>query len=1406
MNNPIATYRIQFHKDFSFKDFEKRIPYLQKLGVSTIYASPILAASPGSTHGYDGISPEIINPEIGSEEQLRSLSETLKKHNIGWLQDIVPNHMAFHSDNGWLMDVLEKGQQSQYASYFDIAWNTKLFQGKLMVPFLGAELEEVIANQQLKLEYTGDRLMLVYEGAAFPVNIRSYMNILGSDVEKAPESVQQIVKQLSEIHEAEDAKVFSQRWNELVLQMASLMKNDVIKNWVESLIEKVNSDPQAITDLAKGQEYILCFWQKTDSQINFRRFFTVNGLICLNMQDDAVFEHYHRLIKRLVDDGIFQGLRVDHIDGLFDPAAYMTKLRELAGSESYLVVEKVLEKDENMPVQWPIEGTTGYEFLSAVNNVLTNAAAEETFSNYYHGITDNDAPIQDQLLEKKAGILNNHMGGELENLYQLFVELQLISPEQIETIGKENVKTAIGEFLIHCPVYRYYGNAMPLSETEIQLVKEIFEDVRAHHETLSAAVDLLENAILIQPGQGDEAYDAKALEFYQRWMQFSGPIMAKGGEDTLMYTYNRFVGHNDVGDFPDRFGMTAKDFHHRMRLRQKEWPFSLNTTSTHDTKRGEDVRARLNVLTDLSSEWIQKVTQWQTMNADLRSEDGPTPNDEYLIYQTLIGAYPMPGEDAASFAERLQDYLEKALREAKTDTTWAEPNEVYEQSVMDFAKKLLDPNNAFFNDFQEYLLTITDFGIINSLSQVLLKFTCPGIPDVYQGTEFWDLSLVDPDNRRPFDYEQRENALKELEDYESERLFEKLWETRNGGQIKLWLTHALYQLRKSYPLLFTKGEYIPLKIRGAYKDNVLAFARRQKREFIVTAVPLHAANLCKEQGKSFFELDWKDTSIVLPDNMDPGWTDLFTTSEINFEGKITPSEIFKSLPFSILKGSKPDNERKAGVLMHITSLASPFGIGDMGPEAFAFADFLAKSGQKIWQLLPLNPIEAAQANSPYSALSSRAGNPLLISPEALADAGFLETDQLAENHLPQDGKTNYEQAGALKSKLLEKAFAKFIADDHSSSLAEFQIFCENNAEWLNDFALYMFLKQKHEGEPWYTWPEQFRKRDADALAALEKDEHENLQRIKWEQFVFDKQWKELKAYCNDLNISLLGDIPFYVSYDSADVWSNPEFFQVDEEGKITGIAGVPPDAFSDDGQLWGMPVFNWDALKETGYDWWIQRLAKNIELFDVVRLDHFRAFADYWEVPGGEKTAVKGEWKLGPDAEFFEKIEAALGRLPFIAEDLGEMSPAVYKLRDKFGLPGMKVLQFAFDENLPQSEHIPHNFLPNFYAYTGTHDNNTTRGWYRQLDDAETQARVEQYVGSPVTEENVAAALARLTLSSVAKVAILPMQDVLNLDESTIMNKPGSSENNWSWRLTPGQITPEASKFLLDLTTLFNRD
>ncbi|MCE7059867.1 malto-oligosyltrehalose synthase [Dyadobacter sp. CY343] len=1405
MNYPSSTYRIQFNTEFSFTDFERLIPYFKKLGVGAIYASPILESTPGSMHGYDGVNPGAIDPELGSLEDLRDISGQLKEAGISWLQDIVPNHMAFHSENPWLMDVLEKGIQSQYASFFDIAWNNRMFHGKIMVPFLTKDLSEVIEGGQLRLDYAGDKLVMDYEGSVFPLNLRAYVAILSYASEDQPQSVQQLVSQLKEINEVEESRAFSERFNELKLQLASLAKTEQIGGFLEKALQYYNEDPARLREIVDLQTYALCHWQATEEKINFRRFFTVNGLICLNMQNDDVFDAYHELVKQLVSEGIFQGLRIDHIDGLFDPNSYLKKLRTAVGDETYIIAEKILEKEEDMPTEWPIQGATGYEFLAMVNNIFTNKNAEPAFNAFYQELTGSDKTIHDQLLSKKSEILYGHMGGELENLYQLFVELQLADAEDLKEIGKEDLKAFIGELLVHCPVYRYYGNEMPLPEADQTALKAVIKEVITFHPNLEAAANLFEKCLIDTPEQEDENYQARALEFYQRCMQFSGPLMAKGGEDTLMYTNHRFIGHNEVGDFPDRFGVPVKDFHKYMHNRQKHWPLALNATSTHDTKRGEDVRARLNVLTDLGEIWTEKVKHWQQLNADIR-QNAPDANDEYLIYQTIAGAHPMPGEEDDEFLSRLKEYLQKAMREGKVKSNWAEPNEAYEGQVKDFVSKILEKDSPFYTDFTAFLKEIADYGIINSLSQLVLKFTCPGIPDVYQGCELWDLSMVDPDNRRPVDYAKRADWLTEVENIGSDELSSKLWSERSNAKIKLWLTSHLFKLRNEHSLLFTKGEYVALKTRGEYKQHLLAFARKSKKDFYVVVVPLNVSTLCREQQTTFFDLDWKDTTVVLPDNLAPEWTNILGGDQLELQGKLAPGEIFTSLPVAILRGSKPDNERKAGVLLHITSLASPYGIGDLGPEATAFADFLNRGDQKIWQILPLNPTEESQSNSPYSAVSSRAGNPLLISPDLLANDGLLDREWLAGYHQEPASTVDFSKAEELKTELLAKAFESYKEKNDESEREAFEEFCEKNAEWLSDFVTYIALKKMHDGNPWYEWPEQYRERDQAAIAQIEESEEDLISFVKWQQYVFDKQWKNLRKYCHSLDIKLLGDIPFYVSYDSADVWANRKFFRVEPSGKISGIAGVPPDAFSEDGQLWGMPVFDWDELKNEGYQWWIDRLAKNIELFDMVRLDHFRAFADYWEVPGGETTAVNGTWKIGPDADFFETIQKALGKLPFIAEDLGEISPEVYKLRDKFALPGMKVLQFAFDENMPQSDHIPHNYSSNFIAYTGTHDNNTVRGWFKQVAEDGVKKRIEAYSGKEITEENAYREMARMVYSSVANVAMLPMQDVLNLDETAKMNLPGSNENNWAWRLLPGQFTEKDEQFLAELAVLFNRD
>ncbi|GAA4731936.1 malto-oligosyltrehalose synthase [Flavisolibacter ginsenosidimutans] len=1402
MFNPLSTYRIQFHKNFTFAHLEKRIPYLQQLGVGTVYASPVFEALPGSVHGYDIVNPLRINPEIGTEEELRQLRKKLNDAGINWLQDIVPNHAAYHSKNKWLMDVLEKGQQSVYAPFFDTVMNSRLFSGKLMVPFLGSTLEEVISNGELRLAFEEGRFVFKHYDNHYPLKPGSYPFIL--QTAEGNDAINSLLVQIDNVHKLEDSNSLHKGWDELLLQLHSLMRNETVKAAVQQAIDNINNDKEKIRQLANEQHYRFCHWQETDSRINYRRFFTVNGLICLNIQDENVFEKHHSLVKKLANENIFQGLRVDHVDGLYNPTEYLQRLRQLSGQESCIVVEKILEAGEDMPTDWPVQGNTGYDFLSAVNNLFTNKDAEPPFTEFYEGLTDDYRSLHQQLHDKKTHILYEHMGGELENLYRYFLQLNIADKKFLARIPPDDMKSAIGEFLIQCPVYRCYGNFFPLNGNEEKAVRNILQGLRRSGES-KEAVTVLENVFLHRPHEGKVEVNENIAKFYQRCMQFTGPLMAKGVEDTLMYTYNRFIGHNEVGDSPDAFGDTVEEFHRKMQDRQQRWPLSLNATATHDTKRGEDSRARLNVLTDLHEEWLSLAAEWKEINKGLKRAGAPDANDEYLVYQVLVGNYPMPGENEDDFANRLQDYLQKALREAKTHSNWTTPNEEYENATKNFAVALLDKGKPFWKSFTQFQQKIVDHGIINSLSQVLLKFTCPGVPDVYQGCEFWDFSFVDPDNRRAVDYQKRIEALQSFAGKTDKELLPYLVENRYGAQAKLWLLQQVLHLRKRHPDVFTEGEYVPLQVEGKYRQQVLAFARRHKGSVYAVAVPLHTAALSKEQGKDFFSLDWADTKIHLPAEIQGRVENIFTRKKTAKSKGLLAKELFQHLPFALLKARLATNERGAGVLVHISSLPSLFGVGDMGPEAKVFADFLYHAGQKYWQLLPLNPTEAGQGHSPYSALSSKAGYPLLISPEALVKDALLSADELQHYYLPQESKVNYSESERVKNELLEKAFASFVRQRPSPLHEAFKKFNAKEKHWLDDFALFMLLKKLHNGKPWFEWPEEYKKRDVAALKKLAVAHKREVRKIKWLQFIFTKQWRELKDYCNGRNVQLIGDIPFYISYDSADVWAHTEIFAVDEEGQRTGIAGVPPDAFSADGQLWGMPVFKWDVLKETGYAWWIERLKKNIELFDLVRLDHFRAFAGYWDVPAGEQTARNGQWKSGPGADFFNAIENALGQLPFVAEDLGDITEDVLHLRDEFRLPGMKVLQFAFGEDMPQSDYIPHNYDKNFLVYSGTHDNNTTVGWYRTEAGEDVKRRINHYHGCEVNEQNVSEVFARMAYGSVAQIAILPVQDVLGLDESARMNTPSSGENNWVWRLTPGQVNAATERQLLEWTKMYNR-
>lgn len=1350
MHKPTSTYRIQFHENFNLKSLDQIIPYLIELGIGTLYASPIFEAMPGSTHGYDVVNPLKINPEIGTEAELIKISKKLKAAGISWLQDIVPNHMAFHHDNVWLMDVLQKGSASDFANFFDI--DLQKGDGRLMVPFLGEDLEEAIAAQKLKLVAIKGQYYLNYGESNWPVNTETASNLSAQN------------------------------------------------------LKDINSDAEALTNIIENQHYRLCNWQETDYNINYRRFFTVNALICLNMQHQEAFDLYHRYIFELIDKGVFQGLRIDHVDGLYDPKEYVQQLRKAVGKDIYIVVEKILENGEALPQDWNVQGTTGYDFLATVNNLFTNKVAEKPFNKLYQEVTGKKLDPSKLIYEKKSNILFKHMQGELDNLFEGFLALKLAD---FSTINQTDLKMAIAEMLIAMPVYRYYNYHFPLEEDEALHIQGLLTPI-LHHKKLAKAGELLRKIFLEIPKKKNMAYNKKLSHFFQRCMQFTGPLMAKGVEDTAMFTYNRFIGHAEVGDAPDAFGMTVGEFHHEMCKRHQDWPFSINASSTHDTKKGEDVRARLNVLSDLPDEWAQLVQQLKKTFTAIQKQHTSFRqlhnNDIYLVLQTIIGALPFHEDDDTEIENRLAQFIVKALRESKKRSDWADPDENYEDKLIEFTRVILTEPEESNRLIRNFLKRIADFAVINSLAQLTLKFTCPGIPDIYQGTELWDLSLVDPDNRRPVDYENRVDLLAAFEETVG---FKSLSEDRFSGRIKMWLTKTLLGIRKSEAEVFERGAYIPLRVQGKYSQHICAFARQYEQQWLITVVPLGFANCCKNQNVTADNFDWEDTEVLLPNETPLGWQNLLTGKK-EFKDPlhkgILISQLFNPIQLAVIKLVSEDNQRAAGVLMHISALPSRFGIGDLGPGAYQFVDFLAASRQRYWQVLPLNPTKKETGYSPYSSNSSMAGNTMFISPESLFEQALLSESDLNASQLPETGPIDFKKTQKMKEGVLHKAYRLFKIKGDENLVNEFNLFCKTEQSWLADFSVYTCIKQHFKGKEWFNWSGKFKLKDPQTITDFEKSNQSEIEEIKWNQFVFYRQWYRLKEYANAKGVSLIGDLPFYLDYDSVEVWSQRENFLLDKSGNMTVVAGVPPDYFNEKGQLWGMPIYNWEKMKKDGFTWWENRLKKNQQLFNLLRLDHFRAFSTYWQVAAGSEDAVDGTWKPGVGAEFFKTMERKLGKLPFIAEDLGEISTDVEQLRKQFKLPGMKVLQFAFGEDLAGSVHIPHQFgSANCIVYTGTHDNNTTLGWFKNETDTNLKKRVSRYVGMAVNEKNINTIMIRLCYASIAKIAVIPMQDILRLNETARMNIPGKATGNWAWRANKQFIGEKTINWLMAEAELYGR-
>ncbi len=497
-------------------------------------------------------------------------------------------------------------------------------------------------------------------------------------------------------------------------------------------------------------------------------------------------------------------------------------------------------------------------------------------------------------------------------------------------------------------------------------------------------------------------------------------------------------------------------------------------------------------------------------------------------------------------------------------------------------------------------------------------------------------------------------------------------------------------------------------------------------------------------------------------------------------------------------------DRSAGVLLHPTSLPGKYGMGDIGSKAFEFADFLEKAGQSYWQILPLNPVHEKSGYSPYSPLSSVAGNALLIDIDGLLGYSFIKAKFVSNQKFENGSVVHYQQAERYRNQVFDHAFNQFQEHADDEWLKEFEDFALKQTDWLNDFTMFISIKRMFNGEKWNEWPKEYRDRDKETLLNFQKHHSNEIEKEKFLQFIFFRQWRKLKDYCNKKNIQIIGDIPIYISLDSADVWVFSDFFKLDEDKNMKGIAGVPPDYFNENGQLWNMPVFDWGKMKKNNYTWWMLRLKKNLVLYDLIRLDHFRGFSAYWEVPAGEETAINGKWIKGPSDDFFKAVALEFTQMPFIAEDLGEIDQPVYDLRDEFDLPGMQVLQFAFYDDMNKSIHTPHNYKRNSVVYTGTHDNNTVKGWYKK-ESRNTKKRLKQYTRRKISKKNIHQVMIETAYASVARLAVIPMQDILGMGEEAIMNRPSINDGNWKWKLKNSDIQIKYQKYLYGISTFYNR-
>jgi (1->4)-alpha-D-glucan 1-alpha-D-glucosylmutase len=896
---PSATYRLQFNRHFTFRQARDLVPYLRDLGISHVYASPFFHAGLGSMHGYDIGDHNVLNPEIGTRADYDEFVATLHTHGLGQIVDFVPNHMGISSPvNTWWTDVLENGPSSEFAPYFDIDWQPLKsdLNNRVLLPILGDQYGRVLERGEFKLEFGSGAFFLHYFDTRLPLAPRTYTLILrpalvklaamgvAEDFQAEFHSVITALEHLPSRTETDPEKRVERLREKEIIKRRLLRRCDECPELIEAItltLREIEGQPgdvrsfDAFDELLTAQAYRLSFWRVAAEEINYRRFFDINELAAIRVERQEVFEATHRLLFELIANGSLDGIRIDHVDGLWNPAEYLTQLQSRAADCSsgsagdlplYLVVEKILLGDERLRPDWPVHGTTGYEFANQTIRLLIDPTAEKSLTESYEKFIGSSPRFSEITYHRKQLVMRLALASEI-NVLAFMLDRLSESNRWYRDFTLNALTTAVREVIACFPVYRTYLTPdQDPGEDDVLAVRRAVRLAERRNPGIERSMFDFLGEILIKkfPENIDEQTRAEHMYFVMKFQQCTGPIMAKGVEDTSFYIYNRLVALNEVGGEPHHFANSPEKFHSECLARLRTHPHCMLATTTHDTKRSEDTRTRIAALSELPSEWRKALRRWQTINCrhkrEIEGELAPDANEEYLIYQTLLGTWPLEPMDKAArlnYVSRIQEYLIKAIKEAKVNSSWVQPNEEWETAVRDFVAKLLHAGaNRFLDNFKPLAARIAQLGMINSLAQTVLKATVPGIPDFYQGSELWDFSLVDPDNRRLVDFAARRQALSSLAAMEPSALLEQWYD----GRIKLHLTHTLLGFRRAHPALFMHGSFSSVTATGAMSESCLAYVRRFEDSTLLVIVPRLTARL----GGMPLGTAWRDTALEWP--------------------------------------------------------------------------------------------------------------------------------------------------------------------------------------------------------------------------------------------------------------------------------------------------------------------------------------------------------------------------------------------------------------------------------------------------------------------------------------------------------------------------------------------------------------